>query len=167
MPRSASVTCSATWAITRIATTPLPRVAQATHVLHKPIFSSALVNKNVRVAPPHPRYLDDASATYTGTAQISETPPELLPSHRAPKRNPGAWIRNLLEDGDVESHPGPARFVSKNVNGVAGPGKFLKMLRAQCVKTIPLLERSRYGGLYASQRLAQRFLALQRGPWGR
>ena len=116
MPRSASVTCSATWAITRIATTPLPRVAQATHVLHKPIFSSALVNKSTRVAPPHPGYLDDASASHTGTAQNSETPPELPPSLRAPKHNPGAWIRNLLEDGDVESHPGPARFVSKNVN---------------------------------------------------
>jgi len=46
-----------------------------------------------------------------------------------------------------------------------GPGRRPRF--AHCEKTIPLLERSRYGGLYAFQRLAQRFLALQRGRWGR
>ena len=37
------------------------------------------------------------------------------------------WEPDLHACGDIEPHPGP-RFVSKNVNGIAGEGKFLDTL---------------------------------------
>ena len=39
------------------------------------------------------------------------------------------WVRDLTEEG-IESHPGPARYISKNINGVRASGKLYTLLKS-------------------------------------
>ena len=52
----------------------------------------------------------------TGLQRCTHQPPSMPPRHPN-----DAWIRPLEEEG-IEPHPGP-RFINKNVNGLASPGR--------------------------------------------
>ena len=39
------------------------------------------------------------------------------------------WVRDLNEEG-IEPHPGPARYISKNINGVRAKGKLYTLLKS-------------------------------------
>ena len=50
------------------------------------------------------------------------------------------WVRNLLEDGDVEAQPGPLQTVCLNTNGSAGAWHVLRLMKERDLQVAAIQE---------------------------